>query len=143
MNLLQIDSENNKIRINDEAKLQRNSKVFLMSINLLNALINISNIQKEEFNFVHAVWIILGSISILILLLERNKTVAATLDIADIKSYSYKENIWNSNGNIIIHLNNSKKRYISITTKDQLEQNDNQLLDLNLPKNVKIRKSNS
>jgi hypothetical protein len=141
MNLLQVDTENNILHINDEAKLQRNSMILFMSINLLNAILNILKLHKEEFNFLHGIWLVLGIISIVMLLLERNKTISQTINISTIDSYSYKENICDSSGHIIIHLNNKKKRYISVTTQTQLEVVENILTELNIQKNAKIKKN--
>lgn len=143
MNLIQVDSENNILKINDEAKLQRNSMILLLSINLVNAILNISKLYKEEFNFIHGVWIILGSISILVPVLQRNNLVSKVINMADIESYTYKKNSWNSIDHIIIHLKNKKKRYINIETKTQLEEIETLLGALNIPKNVKTQKNTS
>ena len=142
MNLIQVDSENNILKINDKAKLQRNSMILWLSINVLNATLSISKLYKEEFNFIHVVWIILGTISIAVLVLQRNNTVSKAINIADIDNYLHKKNSWNSIEHIIIYLKNKKKRYIKIETKTQLEEVENILVELNISKNVKIKKNN-
>lgn len=143
MNLLKVDALNNILEIKDDAKKLRNSIFFVFILNILNATLNILRLHKEEFNLLHGVWIILGTISILVLLLQRNNSVSKTINVAEIINYTHKENIWNGIEHIIIHLKNKKKRYIKIETKTQLEEVENILAALNIPKNVKIQKNNS
>ncbi|WP_445721312.1 hypothetical protein, partial [Flavobacterium sp.] len=68
MSLLYCNKEQNALQIKDESKQQKNGLILIFVINLLNAIINISRLFKEEFNFLHGIWIFIGIATIIVLI---------------------------------------------------------------------------
>lgn len=74
MSLLYWNKEQNILEIKDEAKQHKHGFYIFFWINILNAVINISRLFKEEFNFIHGIWIFLGILT-LVLLFDTKKEI--------------------------------------------------------------------
>ena len=134
MNLIKLNSTFNVLEINDDAKKQRNSLLLVMGFNLPNLLFNSGKIFEKGFNFSHVFLIIFVVASIKFLLDLKNKTVSKVIAIDEIESYTYKKSFWNTSESIILQLKDGKKRYISIFSKNQLEEFESLLNKLNIKK---------
>lgn len=122
MNLIKLNSTFNVLEIIDNAKKQRNSLYLVMGFNFANALIFSARLFTEEFSYIHAIWIFLGSIAILKVFFDfKSKSISNTIAIDIIESYTIKRGFWNTSENVILQLKNGKKRCISIFSKNQLE----------------------
>ncbi len=134
MNLIKLNSTFNVLEINDDAKKQRNSLLLVMGFNLPNLLFNSGKIFEKGFNFSHVFLIIFVVALIKFLLDLKNKTVSKVIAIDEIESYTYKKSFWNTSESIILQLKDGKKRYISIFSKNQLEEFESLLNKLNIKK---------
>lgn len=134
MNPIKINSTLNVLEIIDDAKKQRNSLLLVMGFNLPNLLFNSDKIFEKGFNFSHVFLIIFGIALIKFLLDLKNKTVSKVIAIDEVGSYTYKKSFWNTSESIILQLKDGKKRYISIFSKNQLEEFESLLNKLNIKK---------
>ena len=110
MNLIKLNSTFNVLEIIDNAKKQRNSLYLVMGFNFANALIFSARLFTEEFSYIHAIWIFLGSIAILKVFFDfKSKSISNTIAIDIIESYTIKRGFWNTSENVILQLKNGKK----------------------------------
>lgn len=98
MSLLYCNKEQNALQIKDESKQQKNGLILIFVINLLNAIINISRLFKEEFNFLHGIWIFIGIATIIVLIYFRKRDFSDSIPIDSILSFKHKKNIFNDPG---------------------------------------------
>lgn len=143
MNSIKVNSTLNVLEIIDNAKKQRNSLYLVMGFNFANALIYSARLFTEEFSYIHAIWIFLGFIAILKVFFDfKSKSVSNNIVIDTIESYTYKKSFWNTSENIILQLIDGKKRYISIFSKNQLEEFEVLFQELKIPKHDKKKEIN-
>ncbi len=98
MSLLYYNKEQNILQIKDEGKPHRNGLILILIFNFLNAIINISRLFKEEFNFLHGIWIFLGIATIIVLIDFRKRDFSDSIPIDSILSFNHKKNIFNDPG---------------------------------------------
>ena len=107
MSLLYWNKEQNTMQIKDEGKQQKNGFYIFFWINILNAIINVSRLFKEESD---------------------------SIPINSVLSYKHNKNIFNDPGYIILRLSSGKKRIIQILSKKQLIEFETLFQELNIPK---------
>lgn len=134
MSLLYWNKEYNILEINNGGRQQKNGLILIFVINLLNAIINISRLFKEEFNFLHGIWIFIGIATIIVLIDFRKRDFSDSIPIDSILSFKHKKNIFNDPGYIILRLSSGKKRIIQILSKKQIEEFEMLFQELNIPK---------
>lgn len=134
MSLLYCNKEQNRLQIKDDGKQQRNGFVLLFVFNLLNAVINVSRLFKEEFNFFHGIWIFLGVATIVVLINFRKRDFSNSIPIDVILSYKHKKSFLDATGQLILYLANNKRRTINIITKKQINEFKELFQELNIPK---------
>lgn len=134
MSLLYYNKEQNILQIKDEGKPHRNGLILILIFNFLNAIINISRLFKEEFNFLHGIWIFLGIATIIVLIDFRKRDFSDSIPIDSILSFNHKKNIFNDPGYIVLRLSSGKKRIIQILSKKQVEEFEMLFQELNIPK---------
>jgi len=134
MSLLYWNKEQNTLQIKDEGKQQKNGFYIFFWINILNAIINVSRLFKEEFNFIHGIWIFLGVLTVVLLFDMRKRDFSDSIPIDSILRYEHKKNVFNDAGYIILRLSSGKKRIIQILSKKQLIEFETLFQELNIPK---------
>ena len=134
MSLLYWNKEQNTLEIKDEGKQQKKGFILLLIFNALNAIINVSRLFKEEFNFMHALWILIGIATIIAFVDFRKRDFSNTISIDSILSYKHKKNFLNSTGQLVLYLTNKKRRTINIVSKKQIEEFEVLFQELNIPK---------
>lgn len=134
MSLLYCNKEQNTLQIKDGGKQQKNGFVLLLVFNFLNAIINVSRLFKEEFNFFHGIWIFLGVATIVVLIDFRKRDFSNSIPIDSIVSYKHKKNFLEATGQLVLYLANKKKRTINIISKKQIDEFEVLFQELNIPK---------
>ncbi|WP_445715406.1 hypothetical protein [Flavobacterium sp.] len=134
MSLLYWDKEQNTLEIKDEGKQQKNGLILILVINFLNAIINSLRLFKEEFSFMHGIWISLGILTIIMLFDFRKRDFSDSISINSILNYKHKKNFLDSTGQLVLHLNNKKRRTINIVSKKQIDEFEILFQELNIPK---------
>lgn len=134
MSLLYWNKDKNIIEINDESVQHKKWFYIIFSINIFNAVINVSRLFKEEFNFLHGLWIVLGLLSTILLFDMRKRDFSNSISVFSVLSYKHKKNIFNESGQWIIYLSNKKRRVINIATKKQMEESEIIFQELNITK---------
>ncbi|WP_445722542.1 hypothetical protein [Flavobacterium sp.] len=133
MSLLYWNKEQNTLQIKDEGKQQKNGFVLLFALNLLNAIINVSRLFKEEFNFLHGIWIFIGIATIIVLIDFRKRDFSDSIPIDSILSYKHKKSFLDSAGQLVLNLSNKRRRRINIISKKQINEFELLFQELNIP----------
>ena len=134
MSLLYWNKEQNTLQIKDEGKQHRNGLILLFVFNFLNAIINISRLFKEEFNFLHGIWIFLGIATIIVLIDFRKRDFSDSIPIDSILSYKHKKSFLDATGQLVLFLANKKRRTINVVSKKQIDEFEILFQELNIPK---------
>lgn len=134
MSLLYWNKEQNTLQIKDEGKQHRNGLILFFVFNFLNAIINISRLFKEEFNFLHGIWIFLGIATIIVLIDFRKRDFSDSIPIDSILSYKHKKSFLDATGQLVLFLANKKRRTINVVSKKQIDEFEILFQELNIPK---------
>ena len=134
MSLLYWNREQNTLQIKDEGKQHRNGLILFFVFNFLNAIINISRLFKEEFNFLHGIWIFLGIATIIVLIDFRKRDFSDSIPIDSILSYKHKKSFLDATGQLVLFLANKKRRTINVVSKKQIDEFEILFQELNIPK---------
>ena len=108
--------------------------ILILVFNFLNTIINSLRLFKEEFNFLHGIWIFIGIATIIVLIDFRKRDFSDSIPIDSILSFKHKKNIFNDPGYIILRLSSGKKRIIQILSKKQIGEFEILFQELNIPK---------
>lgn len=141
MSLLYWNKEQNTLQIKDEGKQHRNGLILFFVFNFLNAIINISRLFKEEFNFLHGIWIFIGITTIIVLIDFRKRDFSDSIPIDSILSYKHKKSFLDATGQLVLFLANKKRRTINVVSKKQIDEFEILFQELNIPK-YDIKKEN-
>jgi hypothetical protein len=134
MSLLYWDKEQNILQIKDEGKQQKNGLILVLVFNFLNAIINSLRLFKEDFGFMHGIWISLGILTIIMLFDFRKRDFSDSIPIDSILRYKYKKNFLDSTGQLVLYFTNKKRRTINIVSKKQIDEFEILFQELNIPK---------
>jgi hypothetical protein len=134
MNIIKFNKEVNALEIKDEARLQKNGLILIFVLNSLNAILNLLRLYKEDFNFMHGIWLFIGIITLINLIKMIDKDYSEALQLESIIGYSFKKNFFKTSSHLILHLKNNKKRVITISTKKQLKEIKTLLNELQITK---------
>lgn len=128
------NKELNTLQIKDEGKQHRNGLILFFVFNFLNAIINISRLFKEEFNFLHGIWIFIGIATFIVLIDFRKRDFSDSIPIDSILSYKHKKSFLDATGQLVVYLTNKKRRTINVVSKKQIEEFEMLFQELNIPK---------
>lgn len=141
MSLLYWNKERNILEIKDEAKQQKKGFILLLIFNALNAIINVSRLFKEEFDFMHALWIFIAIVTIIVFIDFRKRDFSSTIPVDSILSYKHKKNFLDATGQLVLYLTNKKRRTINIVSKKQIDEFELLFQELNISKHD-VKKEN-
>ena len=134
MSLLYWNKEQNILQIKDEVKQQKNGLILILIFNFLNAIINSLRLLKEEFNFLHGIWILLGIITVIMFLDMRKRDFSYSIPIDSVLNYKHKKSFLDATGQLVLYLANKKRRTINIISKKQIIEFETLFQELNIPK---------
>lgn len=133
------------LQIEDQAKLNRNNLIIFLTIQLLfstNLLLKI--IEKESSFTLKLFFMILFFLIILVsIIYQLKKDVSKQLLKDTIRDYEFKPNRFEVYGQLIIHLNNGRKRIIVIDNGLQLEVFSKEIESLGIPQKMKNEKNSN
>ena len=134
MSLLYWNKEQNILQIKDEVKQQKNGLILILIFNFLNAIINSLRLLKEEFNFMHGIWILLGILTIIMFFDMRKRDFSDSIPINSVLNYKHKKSFLDATGQLVLYLSNKKRRTINVVSKKQIEEFETLFQELNIPK---------
>lgn len=119
---IKYNETDKSIEIKDGMKTHYFVMKILMSLNLLNAILNLYDVNKTGFGFIEIVWLILGIASLIILyLFIFKRTTTEKIPITEISGLNEKSILGRSR--FSIKLLNGKKRELT-ELKTQAEFNE-------------------